>query len=934
MATTSNFIKFHGITMANNSWIENLYVERLTADPIPAQPGRIWMNTTTKRMKFSSLNDAGAVVVYDFAIPADFADTLQTAKDYTDQEVAALVASAPDLLNTLKELADAIQGDANFATTVATSIATKLSKSGDTMSGLLTLSGAPQDALHATTKLYVDGLIDEQMIYSTDDVPEGVLNSYYHTALVQADIGLTSDNTAVLSYANGQFTYNHPGSDDILEGQTNQYFTTARVRDSISVAGGSSGSTPTTVTYRTSMMEFTNFDYNTMGAAPKIVISNASMGLLAALQAGSIAVGSTLTVPSMMGGNTVFTVTGAWNSAEKDAWSADVTKVSGSNPMSVSSFSVSTGSSGSGSSLLSYSSSTGEFTFTTPDTDEIAEGTNQYFTTTRARASISGGNNISYDSATGIISSVATIESVNGQTGVVVLTTSHIDEGAQLYFTDGRAVNANADAVAAVQAAVDAEAIAARAAEATLTTDLAAEATRATAAEGVLTSAVTTETNRATAAEGVNAQAIADEVVRATAAEGVLTGAIAAEATTARAAEGVLSTDLAAEVTRATGAEATLTTNLSAEVIRATGAEAALGSRIDSALANIDPVAIDSISEVLAAFQTADGDILASISALSTTAASNLAAEVTRATAAEAGLASDLAMEASARGNNDAATVASIAAEVTRATAAEVAVAADLATEVTRATGAEATLTTAIATEATTARAAEGILTVAISNEVARATAAEGVLTTDLANEATARIAGDATAATDATTKANAAQAAAATDATTKVAAEETRAMLAEDGLAADITAEETRAMLAETGLDTRVTTVEGQVSGKIGDLTTLTTDAKTSLVAAINEVDANVNTEATARAAADTAIRSAYNATNFTFQSGIAATTHVVTHSLDADFVSFTVMIERDDGTYRNDIVSVAETSRNALTVYLSESAKIKMAVHSMSAL
>jgi hypothetical protein len=145
---------------------------------------------------------------------------------------------------------------------------------------------------------------------------------------------------------------------------------------------------------------------------------------------------------------------------------------------------------------------------------------------------------------------------------------------------------------------------------------------------------------------------------------------------------------------------------------------------------------------------------------------------------------------------------------------------------------------------------------------------------------------------------------------------------------------EETNRVADVTGLDTRVTTVETQVNGKIGDLTTLTTDAKTSLVAAINEVDANVAAEATARAVADTAIRSDYNATNFTFQSGVAATTHVVTHNLDADFVSFTVMIERDDGTYRNDIVSVAETSRNILTVYLSESSKIKMAVHSMSAL
>jgi gas vesicle protein/TolA-binding protein len=46
-------------------------------------------------------------------------NTLVAANEYTDQKVADLVASAPEVLDTLKELADALGGDANFATTVA-----------------------------------------------------------------------------------------------------------------------------------------------------------------------------------------------------------------------------------------------------------------------------------------------------------------------------------------------------------------------------------------------------------------------------------------------------------------------------------------------------------------------------------------------------------------------------------------------------------------------------------------------------------------------------------------------------------------------------------------------------------------------------------------------------------------------------------------------
>lgn len=47
---------------------------------------------------------------------------LQDSKDYADQKVAALVDSAPEVLDTLKELADALGGDENFAATVASQI--------------------------------------------------------------------------------------------------------------------------------------------------------------------------------------------------------------------------------------------------------------------------------------------------------------------------------------------------------------------------------------------------------------------------------------------------------------------------------------------------------------------------------------------------------------------------------------------------------------------------------------------------------------------------------------------------------------------------------------------------------------------------------------------------------------------------------------------
>ena len=76
------------------------------------------------------------------------------------------------------------------------------------------------------------------------------------------------------------------------------------------------------------------------------------------------------------------------------------------------------------------------------DTDDLSEGsTNQYFTNTRARNAISASGDISYDSASGVISFTAAsapVTSVNGATGAVVLDTDDLSEGTNKFFTDER----------------------------------------------------------------------------------------------------------------------------------------------------------------------------------------------------------------------------------------------------------------------------------------------------------------------------------------------------------------------------------------------------------------------------------------------------------------------------------------------------------------
>ena len=78
-------------------------------------------------------------------------DTDAATKLYVDTKVADLVNSAPGTLDTLGEIATQIQAGGTFYDSLVL-------KSGSTMTGALTLSGAPTVNLHAATKAYVDGV--------------------------------------------------------------------------------------------------------------------------------------------------------------------------------------------------------------------------------------------------------------------------------------------------------------------------------------------------------------------------------------------------------------------------------------------------------------------------------------------------------------------------------------------------------------------------------------------------------------------------------------------------------------------------------------------------------------------------------------------------------------------------------------------------------
>ena len=87
-------------------------------------------------------------------------------KGYVDAQVSAVLDGAPAALDTLNELAAALNDDANFATTVTNALATKLNKAGDTMTGTLDMGAnkvtttlTPTTDNELTRKGYVDSIL-------------------------------------------------------------------------------------------------------------------------------------------------------------------------------------------------------------------------------------------------------------------------------------------------------------------------------------------------------------------------------------------------------------------------------------------------------------------------------------------------------------------------------------------------------------------------------------------------------------------------------------------------------------------------------------------------------------------------------------------------------------------------------------------------------
>ena len=158
-----------------------------------ARTGSVTLNSTDV-LNASGLLNTGGTMTGALVLNADPSVALGAAtKQYVDNEVAGIVDSSPATLDTLNELAAALGDDPNFATTTATNIGTKVSKSGDTMTGGLNITSGNLGVGTSSPSAYGAGYttvgVNGSTMSGVEGFVGGTLTSYTQTYAAQTLVG-------------------------------------------------------------------------------------------------------------------------------------------------------------------------------------------------------------------------------------------------------------------------------------------------------------------------------------------------------------------------------------------------------------------------------------------------------------------------------------------------------------------------------------------------------------------------------------------------------------------------------------------------------------------------------------------------------------------------------------------------------------------------
>ena len=140
--------------------------------------------------------------VYDLAAKFDaednnIKDTYST-KEFVTQKISELVNSAPETLDTLNELAAALNNDANFATTIITQLGTKVDKVENKQLSTEDFTTALKTSLES-----LPGKVSGKYVKPSEGIPKTDLSSEVQESLNKADSAIQDisskvDNSAYL----------------------------------------------------------------------------------------------------------------------------------------------------------------------------------------------------------------------------------------------------------------------------------------------------------------------------------------------------------------------------------------------------------------------------------------------------------------------------------------------------------------------------------------------------------------------------------------------------------------------------------------------------------------------------------------------------------------------------------------------------------------
>lgn len=135
-------------------------------------------------------------IVYDLAAKFDaednnIKDTYST-KEYVTQKMSEIVNSAPEALDTLKELAAALNNDSNFATTIITQLETKVDKVKGKQLSTEDFTAALKTSLES-----LPGEISGKYVKPSGGIPKTDLSSEVQASLNKADSAIQDISSKV-----------------------------------------------------------------------------------------------------------------------------------------------------------------------------------------------------------------------------------------------------------------------------------------------------------------------------------------------------------------------------------------------------------------------------------------------------------------------------------------------------------------------------------------------------------------------------------------------------------------------------------------------------------------------------------------------------------------------------------------------------------------